>query len=928
MIIRIKNIPTIFKLTWVGILIAALTTGLFLVIQEVSARGADFPAPAASPLHPNFNLLDKNGENVLESGAAISTMQTCGQCHDTEYIVSHSFHADLGLSDYQVSSEMNASGGTFGRWNPLTYRFLSQSGDQLLDMSTAEWLMLYGKRIPGGGPATVSREGVPLENLDPDANNPEAGILDPKTGDGAEWDWSQSGVIENNCFLCHIGNPNNLARTEAIQGGQFGVANTATLIDTGVVNGTYENFTFVSNAFTENGEVKSQVIGIQDPMNTNCAQCHGPVHTSKEPFIYQADEPENQTTGQVISSQKISQSGMNISDKTNLSRSWDIHSERQLSCVDCHFSLNNPAHQQDISGENPDHLTYDPRRLDIGEYLEKPNHNLARGQSAQYNVAPELKGTMRRCESCHDAEKGHADWLPYNDRHMAVVACETCHIPQLYAPAIQDFDWTVVIPDSKPQVAFRGIEMGSVEVANLSNVPVTVTNLVTGYEPVLLQRINVDGDTMLTPYNLVTTWYWAYTDSNGNNRPVRLVDLEAAWLENGAYAPEVISVFDANDDGSLSETELRIDNKDKESLIAGRLSALGLTDVRIEAQTQPYSINHNVTRGEFAVNDCRTCHNSDSRMTQPIKLSDMVPGGVLPKFASDTNVSATGEFTQGEDGALYYQPIPTADKMYIFGSSRISWVDWFGGLFFLAVVLGVGGHGTMRYITSLRRPKHKMKTNRVYMYEAYERIWHWLQTIGIVILLLTGLIIHRPDMFGAFSFRNMVTVHNVLAAILAVNAILAVFYHLTSGMIQQYIPQPRGFFNDAIVQTKFYLQGIFKGKPHPFEKSPQKKMNPLQQITYVGILNILLPLQGLTGILMWGAQRWPEAANSFGGLPFLAPFHSLIAWIFAAFIVGHVYLTTTGPEPLEAIKGMITGWEDIEIHETVKETEDAKEAEE
>jgi thiosulfate reductase cytochrome b subunit len=138
-------------------------------------------------------------------------------------------------------------------------------------------------------------------------------------------------------------------------------------------------------------------------------------------------------------------------------------------------------------------------------------------------------------------------------------------------------------------------------------------------------------------------------------------------------------------------------------------------------------------------------------------------------------------------------------------------------------------------------------------------------------------------------------------------------------MIKQYIPHPRGFFDDAITQTKFYLQGIIKGDAHPFEKTPEKKMNPLQQVTYVGILNVLLPLQGLTGVLMWSVQRWPGAANMLGGLPFLAPFHTLIAWTFAAFIVGHVYLTTTGAEPLEGIKGMVTGWEDVEVHESAEE---------
>jgi len=925
---RMNMNSKIINLILAGLLIGLLALGLAIVIQSASAWGAGVPTPAASPLHPDFALLDANGVNVLESGEAISTMQTCGQCHDTDYIVSHSFHADLGLADYKTTSDLNASNGTFGHWDPLTYRYLSQAGDSLLDMSTADWLINYGDQIPGGGPAATSREGVPLASLSPDANDPETSILNPVTGQTETWDWSQSGVIENNCFLCHLETPNNTARTSAIRAGEFGWANTATLDGSGIVAESGDNtYTFTTEAFNENGEVQATVLGLQDPTNENCAQCHGPVHTGKDPFVFQVTTAENDTTGQVVSGQKISESGMNISNKNELARSWDIHAERQLQCVDCHFSLNNPAHQQNTKDENLDHLVYDPRRLDIGEYLEKPNHNFARGQSAQYTVAPELKGTMRRCDSCHDPEVGHADWLPYIDRHMDEVACETCHIPQLYAPAIQDYDWTAISPNSQPQVAYRGIEAGSVEIASLGNVPITVSKLVTGYEPVLLKRQNVDGDSLLAPYNLIASWYWAYDDANGNTRPVRLIDLEAAWLENGAYAPEILSVFDQDGNGTLSGAELRIDTTEKRELLASRLSALGLNSPRVEGQVQPYSINHNVTRGEWAVNDCQSCHSDESRMTQPIKLANYVPAGVMPEFVSDTNVPATGEMYTDDTGALYYQPVPKNEKMYVFGSSRVSWVDWFGALFFVAVLLGIGGHGTLRYVASRRKGKHEVQIEKVYMYHKYERFWHWMQTILIVLLLLTGLVIHRPDMFGAFSFRGMVTVHNVMAALLALNAALSLFYHVTTGEVKQYIPRPYGFFDDAIEQAKFYLHGIFKGEAHPFEKTERKKMNPLQQVTYFGILNVLLPLQGLTGILMWGVQRWPAAADMLGGLPFLAPFHTLIAWTFAAFIVGHVYLTTTGHEPLEGIKGMITGWEEVEVHESTEEENTESESE-
>ena len=87
-------------------------------------------------------------------------------------------------------------------------------------------------------------------------------------------------------------------------------------------------------------------------------------------------------------------------------------------------------------------------------------------------------------------------------------------------------------------------------------------------------------------------------------------------------------------------------------------------------------------------------------------------------------------------------------------------------------------------------------------------------------------------------------------------------------------------------------------------------MNPMQQITYLMVLNVLLPLQIITGVLMWGAARWPELVDRIGGLSFLGPFHTLIAWLFAAFILLHVYLTTTGHTPTAHIKAMMLGWEE------------------
>jgi thiosulfate reductase cytochrome b subunit len=246
-------------------------------------------------------------------------------------------------------------------------------------------------------------------------------------------------------------------------------------------------------------------------------------------------------------------------------------------------------------------------------------------------------------------------------------------------------------------------------------------------------------------------------------------------------------------------------------------------------------------------------------------------------------------------------------------------------LMFLGTLVGVSGHSTLRVMSARRRTPHDPALRHTYMYSVYERQWHWLQTVAIMLLILTGLIIHKPDMFGTFDFGFVVQLHNILAAILLVNAFLALFYHLASGDIRQFLPEPRGFFGQAVAQAMYYTRGIFRGDPHPMQKTRDRKMNPLQQITYLAILNILLPAQIITGALMWGAQTWPDTADALGGLGFLAPLHALIAWTFAAFIVAHVYLTTTaGHTPLAGIESMITGWEEVEA----QHTQEARESEE
>jgi len=200
--------------------------------------------------------------------------------------------------------------------------------------------------------------------------------------------------------------------------------------------------------------------------------------------------------------------------------------------------------------------------------------------------------------------------------------------------------------------------------------------------------------------------------------------------------------------------------------------------------------------------------------------------------------------------------------------------------------------------------------DRIYFYTLYERLWHWLQAVAIIALLITGFEISFTSLFSGKGFALSVSIHNILGIILSINAFLAFFYHIVGGILKQYIPGIEDFFSLGFKHASYYLIGIFRGDPHPFDKTPEKRLLPLQKITYFGMLHILLPFMVITGLLKWSAMYTQTYITMFGGLHILGPLHRFGAWLFLSFVIIHVYMITTGPSPLASLKSMITGYEE------------------
>lgn len=212
-----------------------------------------------------------------------------------------------------------------------------------------------------------------------------------------------------------------------------------------------------------------------------------------------------------------------------------------------------------------------------------------------------------------------------------------------------------------------------------------------------------------------------------------------------------------------------------------------------------------------------------------------------------------------------------------------------------------------------------MIKKRTYIYRGFERFWHWSQALLIFFLALTGFEIHGT--FKIFGFENVVRWHDIAAIAFLVLIIFAIFWHFVTGEWRQYIPTTK--YMSA--QIKYYITGIFKGADHPTHKTIYNKFNPLQRMIYLGLKLLVIPIQVVTG-LVYMLYVYPNDIVHVQGLSTFALIHTFGAFILMAFVIAHVYLTTTGDTPLSSIKAMITGWEVIDVdkkEERIKHLQEA-----
>ena len=252
----------------------------------------------------------------------------------------------------------------------------------------------------------------------------------------------------------------------------------------------------------------------------------------------------------------------------------------------------------------------------------------------------------------------------------------------------------------------------------------------------------------------------------------------------------------------------------------------------------------------------------------------------------------------------------------------------------------------------------------VYRHNRISRLTHWINAIALTILFMSGLQIfnafphlhwgskaepeealvsisstnehgdvrgyieflgHRIDTTGllgiqltasgptARAFPSWITIpgyfwlaggrrwHFFFGWLFAINGLLYFVYNLLNGHMRKFLFTPR----DAAKVPPMILYYL-----HLRRESPQDgEYNPLQKMAYTSVFVILTPLVLFSGMAMSPqldvAFNWLPAM--FGGRQSARSVHFILAFGFASFTFGHIFMVlTTGV--LNNMRSMVTGW--------------------
>jgi thiosulfate reductase cytochrome b subunit len=192
-----------------------------------------------------------------------------------------------------------------------------------------------------------------------------------------------------------------------------------------------------------------------------------------------------------------------------------------------------------------------------------------------------------------------------------------------------------------------------------------------------------------------------------------------------------------------------------------------------------------------------------------------------------------------------------------------------------------------------------------YHYPVYIRIWHLINALMFLVLILTGFSMQfsgSPD--PCIPFRTAVRWHNTTGIIVSVNYLLFLIGNIISGNGKNYRSHFKGLFR----QCRYYILGYFKKEAIPYPIAEERKFNPFQAFSYAMTMYIGMPVIIITG---WGLifpETLIETVFGVNGLVVTDVIHIIAGVLLSLFMFLHIYISSIGTSPKGNFRAIITGW--------------------
>ncbi|OIP91437.1 MAG: hypothetical protein AUK26_06815 [Syntrophaceae bacterium CG2_30_58_14] len=208
---------------------------------------------------------------------------------------------------------------------------------------------------------------------------------------------------------------------------------------------------------------------------------------------------------------------------------------------------------------------------------------------------------------------------------------------------------------------------------------------------------------------------------------------------------------------------------------------------------------------------------------------------------------------------------------------------------------------------------------KVFLHTLTIRIWHWINALIVIALMITGIQLRAPGIEGIArkmavwipEYSMAVLIHKYIGYAMALSFLFWLIYIIASGSFRtHYILRPADL-PTLVKQALYYIFGVFQGSENPFTPTAEGKFNPLQKIAYGSVMLVITPLIVVTGILFSDIFLFRGVIDWLGGIRLLDALHVLASYLFLLNLIVHLYMCTMGHHIFDHVKAMILGFEEM-----------------